>query len=64
MSAAKSVNGYFDQQGEGWPVGDTAANGENMCRAVALLKPWRFLEVASALELEHPKPKRRGKDEN
>ncbi|MGJ7514523.1 hypothetical protein [Pseudomonas putida] len=62
MSAAKSVNGYLINKAKDgqWWIGNAA--GENIVgpfptEAMAT-------EVAAVLELEHPEPKRRGKDKN
>ena len=62
MSAAKSVNGFLinkAQDGQWW-VGSVA--GENI--AGPFPTEAMAIEVASVLELEHPDPKRRGKDKN
>ena len=62
MSAAKSVNGFLinkEMDGKWW-VGSVA--GENI--AGPFPTEAMAIEVASVLELEHPDPKRRGKDKN
>ena len=62
MSAAKSVNGFLINKamdGQWW-VGSVA--GENI--AAPFPTEAMAIEVASVLELEHPDPKRRGKDKN
>ena len=62
MSAAKSVNGFLINKamdGQWW-VGTVA--GENI--AGPFPTEAMAIEVASVLELEHPDPKRRGKDKN
>ncbi|WP_047529434.1 hypothetical protein [Pseudomonas sp. 11/12A] len=62
MSAAKSVNGFLinkEMDGQWW-VGSVA--GENI--AGPFPTEAMAIEVASVLELEHPDPKRRGKDKN
>ncbi|SEB67649.1 hypothetical protein SAMN05216205_0312 [Pseudomonas mohnii] len=62
MSAAKSVNGFLINKamdGQWW-VGSVA--GENI--AGPFPTEAMAIEVASVLELEHPDPKRRGKDKN
>jgi hypothetical protein len=62
MSAAKSVNGYLinkAKDGQWWVASAASENiaGPFPTEAMAI-------EVASVLELEHPEPKRRGKDKN
>ncbi|MGY2189128.1 hypothetical protein D3C81_278300 [compost metagenome] len=62
MSAAKSVNGYLinkAKDGQWWvdSVGGESIAGPFPSEAMAV-------EVASVLQLEHPEPKRRGKDKN
>ncbi|MHC8306132.1 hypothetical protein [Pseudomonas sp. PB3P13] len=60
MSVAKSVNGFLINQakdGQWWV--DSAA-GENI--AGPFPTEALAIEVACVLELEHPAPKRRGKD--
>jgi hypothetical protein len=62
MSAAKSVNGYLinkAKDGQWWvdSVGGENIAGPFPTEALAI-------EVASVLQLEHPEPKRRGKDKN
>ncbi|MGF6091157.1 hypothetical protein [Pseudomonas sp. 18173] len=62
MSAAKSVNGFLINQlkdGQWWVA---SAAGENI--AGPFPSEALAIEVASVLELEHPEPKRRGKDKN
>ena len=62
MSAAKSVNGFLINKAMAgqWWVGSVA--GENI--AGPFPTEAMAIEVASVLELEHPDPKRRGKDKN
>lgn len=62
MSATKSVNGFLINKamdGQWW-VGSVA--GENI--AGPFPTEAMAIEVASVLELEHPEPKRRGKDKH
>jgi len=62
MSEAKSVNGFLINQakdGQWWVAG---ANGESI--AGPFPTEASAIEVASVLQLEHPAPKRRGKDKN
>ena len=61
MSEAKSVNGYLISAKDGqWWVG--GVGGENI--AGPFPSEAMAIEVASVLQLEHPAPKRRGKDKN
>ncbi|WP_247257509.1 hypothetical protein [Pseudomonas moorei] len=62
MSAAKSVNGFLINKAKDgqWWVGSVA--GENIAGPFA--SEALAIEVASVLELEHPEPKRRGKDKS
>jgi hypothetical protein len=60
MSEAKSVNGYLinkAKDGQWWVAGATGENIAGPFPAEAMA-----IEVASVLQLEHPAPKRRGKD--
>ncbi len=62
MSEAKSVNGYLinkAKDGQWWVDG---VGGENI--AGPFPSEAMAIEVASVLQLEHPAPKRRGKDKN
>ncbi|MHC8320106.1 hypothetical protein ACYZT4_05320 [Pseudomonas sp. GB2N2] len=62
MSEAKSVNGFLINQakdGQWWVDG---VSGENI--AGPFPTEASAIEVASVLELEHPAPKRRGKDKS
>lgn len=62
MSAVKSVNGYLINKAKDgqWQI-DSAA-GETI--AGPFPTEAMAIEVATVLELEHPEPKRRGKDKN
>ena len=62
MSVAKSVNGYLiNKTNDGqWSI-DSAA-GEKI--AGPFPTEAMAIEVATVLELEHPEPKRRGKEKN
>ncbi|NUT76757.1 hypothetical protein HNO86_17060 [Pseudomonas sp. C1C7] len=62
MSAAKIVNGYLiNKTNDGqWSINSAAGEkiaGPFPTEAMAV-------EVAAVLELEHPEPKKRGKDKN
>lgn len=60
MSEAKSVNGYLinkAKDGQWWVA---SVGGENI--AGPFPSEAMAIEVASVLQLEHPAPKRRGKD--
>ena len=62
MSEAKSVNGFLINQvkdGQWWVA---SVAGENI--AGPFPSESLAIEVASVLELEHPEPKRRGKDKS
>jgi hypothetical protein len=62
MSAAKSVNGYLINQAKDGQWWVDSAGGENI--AGPFPTEALAIEVASVLELEHPAPKRRGKDKS
>jgi hypothetical protein len=62
MSAEKSVNGFLINQvkdGQWWVASVAGENIAGPFPSEALA-----IEVASVLELEHPEPKRRGKDKS
>ncbi|AFY19608.1 hypothetical protein [Pseudomonas sp. UW4] len=62
MSEVKSVNGFLINKvkdGQWWVA---SVAGENI--AGPFLSETLAIEVASVLELEHPEPKRRGKDKS
>ncbi|WP_283184159.1 hypothetical protein [Pseudomonas svalbardensis] len=63
MSVAKSVNGFLINQakdGQWWIF--NFGGGEEI--AGPFPTEAKAIEVASVLELEHPEPKRRGKDKS
>jgi hypothetical protein len=62
MSAAKSVNGYLINKAKDGQWSIDSANGEKI--AGPFPTEAMAVEVASVLELEHPEPKRRGKEKN
>jgi hypothetical protein len=62
MSAAKSVNGYLINKAKDSQWWVDSASGENI--AGPFPTEAMAVEVASVLQLEHPEPKRRGKDKN
>jgi len=62
MSAAKSINGFLINQEKGGQWWVAGVSGENI--AGPFPTEALAIEVASVLELEHPQPKRRGKDKN
>ncbi|MBV4518705.1 hypothetical protein KVG88_01415 [Pseudomonas sp. SWRI74] len=62
MSAAKSVNGYLINKAKDGQWWVDSASGENI--AGPFPTEAMAVEVASVLQLEHPEPKRRGKDKN
>lgn len=62
MSEAKSVNGYLINQAKDGQWWIDSVGGENI--AGPFPTEASAIEVASVLELEHPAPKRRGKDKS
>ena len=60
MSEAKSVNGYLINKTKDGQWAICNAAGENV--AGSFPTEAMAIEVAAVLELEHPQPKRRGKD--
>ncbi|MFU2326216.1 MULTISPECIES: hypothetical protein [unclassified Pseudomonas] len=62
MSAAKSVNGYLINKAKDGQWWVDSVGGENI--AGPFPSEAMAIEVASVLQLEHPEPKRRGKDKN
>ncbi|MNN94805.1 hypothetical protein D3C81_2134960 [compost metagenome] len=62
MSAAKSVNGYLIKKAKDGQWWVDSVGGENI--AGPFPSEAMAIEVASVLQLEHPEPKRRGKDKN
>jgi hypothetical protein len=62
MSAVKSVNGFLINQEKDRQWWVASAAGENI--AGPFPSEALATEVASVLELEHPEPKRRGKDKS
>ncbi|WP_223507351.1 hypothetical protein [Pseudomonas sp. GL-RE-29] len=60
MSEAKSVNGYLINKAKDGQWAICNAAGENV--AGSFPTEAMAIEVAAVLELEHPQPKRRGKD--
>ncbi|WP_448108058.1 hypothetical protein [Pseudomonas azerbaijanoccidentalis] len=62
MSAAKSVNGYLINKAKDGQWWVDSVGGENI--AGPFPSEALAVEVASVLQLEHPEPKRRGKDKN
>ncbi|MNL02561.1 hypothetical protein D3C87_1230710 [compost metagenome] len=62
MSAAKSVNGYLINKAKDGQWWVDSVGGENI--AGPFPSEAMAVEVASVLQLEHPEPKRRGKDKN
>jgi hypothetical protein len=60
MSAAKSVNGYLINKAKDGQWWVDSVGGENI--AGPFPTEAMAIEVASVLQLEHPEPKRRGKD--
>lgn len=62
MSEAKSVNGFLvnkAKDGQWWVTGVGTENTVGPFPSEAMA-----IEVASVLQLEHPAPKRRGKDKS
>jgi hypothetical protein len=62
MSEAKSVNGFLINQAKDGQWWVDSEGGENI--AGPFPTEASAIEVASVLELEHPAPKRRGKDKS
>lgn len=62
MSVAKSVNGFLINQAKDGQWWVDSVGGENI--AGPFPTETLAIEVASVLELEHPAPKRRGKDKS
>ena len=62
MSAEKSVNGYLINKAKDGQWWVDSVGGENI--AGPFPSEAMAIEVASVLQLEHPEPKRRGKDQN
>ncbi|MNC79179.1 hypothetical protein D3C75_1315880 [compost metagenome] len=62
MSAAKSVNGYLINKAKDGQWWVDSVGGENI--AGPFPSEAMAIEVASVLQLEHPEPKRRGKDKS
>ena len=62
MSVAKSVNGFLINQAKDGQWWVDSVGGENI--AGPFPTGALAIEVASVLELEHPAPKRRGKDKS
>ncbi|MNG15462.1 hypothetical protein D3C84_992940 [compost metagenome] len=62
MSAEKSVNGYLINKAKDGQWWVDSVGGENI--AGPFPSEAMAIEVASVLQLEHPEPKRRGKDKN
>ncbi|MEJ5061096.1 MULTISPECIES: hypothetical protein [unclassified Pseudomonas] len=60
MSEAKSVNGYLINKAKDGQWSIFSAAGENV--AGPFPTEAMAIEVAAVLELEHPQPKRRGKE--
>ena len=62
MSAEKSVNGFLINKAKDGQWWVDSVGGENI--AGPFPSEAMAIEVASVLQLEHPEPKRRGKDQN